>query len=128
MITQWFTLPADDTDIFNNAGSQLRRAPDDGLYEIFAVSDQADGLLSIVAAGQNVLEESEMPQATVSQLVTDGEPLSKFLVEKGDDVLLNYNEVTAGTATLFARFLDVVDMMQEQGYSLPEIGELVAEE
>jgi len=128
VITQWFTLAVDDADVLSNAGSQLRRSPDDGQYEIYVQSDQADGLMSVLAQGQQVLEESELPQGTVSQLRTDTEPFAKFLVEKGDDVLINYNEVTAGTGTLAVRFLDVVDLMTEQGYSLPEIGELVAED
>jgi len=127
MINQVFELAADDVDVLGTAGSQLRRAPDDGQYEIWAHSDQSDGLLAINSGGLAVYEESEMPQGTVSQIDTGKEPVAKFIVGKGDDVIINYNEVTAGTATLQVRFMDLIDLMTEQGYSLVEIGELVGE-
>jgi len=127
LISQLFELLVDDADVLGTAGSQLRRAPDDGQYEIWAHSDQSDGLLSINSAGLAVYEESEMPQGTVGQIDTGKEPVAKFIVGKGDDVIMNYNEVTAGTATVKVRFMDLIDLMTEQGYSLVEIGELVGE-
>jgi len=44
-------LPADDADVLNTAGSQLRRAPSDGEYRVWINSDQVDGQVSVNVAG-----------------------------------------------------------------------------
>lgn len=115
MIQLLRTLATDDADVLQTAGSQLRRAPADGEYRLYAISDQADGLLSINVGGVQVVESSNMLVTTVSQLKIEGPPLFRFLVRKGVDVVINYNEVTAGTATVLIIFLDLVDLMFEKG-------------
>lgn len=121
MIQQVFNLPADDSDVFQTAGSQLRRAPDDGVYRMWYSSDQVDGLITIIAAGMNVLEQSKMPVKTVNQITAEGSPLVEFAVAAGDDVIVNYNEVTGGTASMIAIFLDLEDVLVEQGLTPTEV-------
>lgn len=121
MIQILVQLTVDDADVFQTAGSQLRRAPGDGEYRYYVVSDQVDGQLSINVGGMLVVEPSEMPVGTVNALHVEGPPIFKHRVSKGTDVVVNYNEVTGGTATLLAQYLDVIDLMLEQGHSPNQI-------
>lgn len=113
MITLIQSLATDDADVLQTAGSQLRRAPDDGVYRVWVGSDQVDGQLGVNVAGLQVLEDSEIPIETVSTLDTSKAPYVEFPVEDGDDVIMNYNEVTAGTAIVKVQFLDEVDLALE---------------
>jgi len=123
MISQFFTLAVDDTDVLQTAASQLRRSPGDGEYRMWYGSDQADGLLQVTAQGVTVVEEGETPVITVGVLDTSGPPLHSWKVGDKDEVVINYNEVTAGTATMKLSFLDMVDLLMEQGMSPGEIAE-----
>lgn len=115
MITIYVQLGVDDTDVLNTAGSQLRRAPADGEYRIWYGSDQADGQVSINAAGLQVVETSEMPVITVNALQLQGPPWFSFKCNRGADVIINYNEVTGATASMLIQFLDMLDLAVEAG-------------
>lgn len=117
MIQLLVQLGVDDADVYNTAGSQLRRAPADGEYRLWAGSDQADGQLSANVGGLSVLEPSEMPVITVNALRIDGPPTYRWKVTRGADVIVNYNEVTGGTATILTQFYDMVDLLMEAGYA-----------
>lgn len=117
MINLQLTLAADDTDVLQTARSILRRAPADGEYRIWWGSDQADGLLDIKRDGMNVLEPSNTRVITVGVLERNRKPDVSFKVKRMQEVVINYNEVTGGTATIFVEFLDMVDLMFEAGLS-----------
>jgi len=117
MIQALFQLAVDDADVLQTAGSSLKQAPGDGIYRLWYGSDQVDGQISVNVKGQQAVETSEMRVITVNVLNLDRAPDAIFSVKKGDTVTINYNEVTAGTATLAVRFLDLVDMLLEQGKS-----------
>jgi len=121
VIQQYFTLAVDDADVFQTAGSQLRRGPGDGEYRYWIGSDQADGQFSVNVGGMLVVEPSEMPVITVGVLRVDGPPHYKHRVSRGVDVVANYNEVTGGTASLLVQYWDPVDLMLEAGKGPAEI-------
>lgn len=110
-------LPIDDADVLQTAGSALRRCPEAGKYRMWCGSDQADGQISVTVNGVLVVEPSEMPVITVNQLRLDGPPTYEWTAGQGEDVIINYNEVTAGTASSLIRHLSVFDLMVEAGKS-----------
>lgn len=110
-------LATDDNDVFQTAGSQLRRAPGNGMYQFWYGSDQADGQLSCKLSGLEVIEPSEMRVITANQLSLDRKPDAWFLCQEGQDCIVKYDEVAAGTATLHAKWLSLADVMIEQGHS-----------
>lgn len=116
-------LPTDDTDVLQTAGSSLRRAPDNGRYDIWYGSDQADGQLEITRNGEKVLEASEMPVITANALKIEGQPHVQFWVKRGHDVIINYNEVTGGTASMHIKFKDAIDLAME-GISVAQLAAL----
>jgi len=115
VISLYLQLPADDADVLNTAGSQLRRAPADGEYRVWIGSDQADGQVAVNVAGLQVVESSEMPVITVNQLRVDGPPHFSWKANRGSDVIINYNEVTGGTASMLVQFHDMLDLSVEAG-------------
>jgi len=111
------TLAVDDSDILQTAQSDMREAPEDGEIRVWYGSDQADGTLTVIHQGINVLEKSNMPVITVGQLKTDGPPQFRFKVTKGGKTIMTYDEITGGTATILIVFFDLVDLLLEQGHS-----------
>jgi len=115
MISLVVQLPADDADVLNTAGSQLRRAPADGEYRVWLNSDQVDGQIAVNVAGLQVVEASEIPTTTANQLKVDGPPVFAWKANRGADVIINYNEVTGGTAMMLIQFHDMLDLSVEAG-------------
>lgn len=104
------SLAVDDSDWFQTIGSSLRRAPETGLYRFWGASDQADGLLTIKVGNKTVMEQSHMKVISVGQLRLDEDPIAEFFVLQGQDVVVSYDEVTAGTATLACKFYNMNEL------------------
>jgi len=122
MITEIITLGTDDADVLGTADSILETAPEDGRYEFWFASDQVDGLLSILVGGEVVAEEMNAKVQVVSQVDMSQAPVVSVFVDGGARVIANYNEVTAGTAILVARFSDTMDLLAE-GVDLSALAE-----
>jgi len=112
-MTLYKQLTVDDTDILQNAQSQLRRPRTSGRFQLWWGSDQADGELTVIVSGVNVVEKSNMPLITANALKIEGPPLAEFYVGPGVDVVINYNEVTAGTASILIKFADMQEVALE---------------
>jgi len=102
-MTRNFALLVDDADVLT--GSDLAAAPFSGMMAIYAASTQIDGTVTIThpsAAGVGA------PLRTGIVLIRAGPelrkdedvPLAVFPVSKGDEVTINYDEVTAGSAIM----------------------------
>lgn len=111
MISATYQLPADDSDVLGNAQSNMKNAPENGLMQVWAGSDQADGQLTIKHKGEEVVETSEMRVITANALPLNGPPDFEFGVEENKPTIINYNEVTGATAMLHVKFFTLGEVL-----------------
>lgn len=100
-MVRYFAETADDTDLL--AGSDLEAAPYNGMMAIFAASTQVDGTLTVTtpsAAGIGApVRTGIIPIRAGPELrINEDAPMARFPVNKGDQVTINYDEITAATA------------------------------
>lgn len=98
-----FALLVDNTDVLS--GSDLEAVPFSGMMAIFAASTQIDGTVTITTpstAGVGApLRTGIVAIRAGPELRKDEDvPLAVFPVTKGDQVTINYDEVTAGSAIM----------------------------
>ncbi len=103
MITDEQVLPANNTDVL--AGSQLDQPGVQGVYTIWAVSDQVDSTLTISLGGRTITSGAVMVQRSSSEIRENEDPYFQVLSRTGGRPVISIVEVTAAVMRIRTRFI-----------------------